>query len=545
LQPIADIHLQSHLRWELENNGHILYVYILTGTLFFILLIIVINYVNLTTARSFERAKEIGIRKTLGAISGSLSIQFYLESILFCSIAMILAFTMSLVLLEGFNSLTDKSLTHSDLLNTSFIATAVVVCVVSALIAGFYPAISLSAFIPSEVLKGKLANSFHGTSMRSILVVVQFGISSILIISSLIVLKQLDFMKNKDLGFDQEALISVRVYPSARIGGVDMRQVKSMRNEFEQISGVSSTTVVSNLPGGQFDQHSVYVNTTPENPVDISEMYVGYGFEEVFDFAITDGRTFAESFSTDSAGMSVIVNESLVKSLNIAEPIGAQISWTDGSNEARKNISIVGVVKDFHYRPLQETIQPMAIRIVNRNADYIVVKLSGSNFQQTLTSMETIYQQFDTEMPFEFSFLDESIAELYDDEIRTLNVFSIFGVLALFLACLGLLGMAIAIMNQKVREVGIRKILGASSLQILTMIFGQFTRLIAIALLIGLPVGYFLMQTWMNEFSYQVTLGFLPFLFAAMALFGVAFFSVATIVLKIARANPIDAVKYE
>lgn len=545
LQPIADIHLHSHLRWELESNGNILYIYILTGTLIFILLIVVINYVNLTTAKSFERAKEIGIRKTLGAISRSLTMQFYLESALFSGIALFLALTLVSISIGSFNHFTNKSIELNQVFNASFILPVLIVVLLIAFISGFYPALALSSFIPSEVLKGKLANSFQGTRMRSILVIVQFCVSAILIISSLIVLKQLDYMKSKDLGFDQDAVISVRVYPSVKIGGIDINRVRNIRNQFEQIAGVYKTSTVSNLPGGQFDQHNIYLSNNPEEDTDVAEMYAGYQFDEVFDFEILKGRDFDESFALDSAGKSVIVNESLVKSLNIENPIGTKISWNSNELDRKTDITIVGVVKDFHYRPLQEAIQPMTIQMSEYDIDYIVVKLSGSNFQQTLAAMEKVYEQYENEMPFEYNFLDEKIANLYNNEIRTLNVFSVFGILALLLACLGLFGMAIAMMNQKVKEVGIRKILGASPIQILTMILRQFTRLIVISLIIGLPIGYLLMQSWMSEFSYQVTLGLIPFILATIILFVVAILSVSAVVIRIAQSNPIDSVKYE
>lgn len=545
LQPIADIHLNSHLRWELENNGNVLYIYILSGTMIFILLIIIINYVNLTTSKSLERAKEIGIRKTLGAISRSLTMQFYLESALFCFFALIGAFVLVSILIEPFNMYTGKHIQSSALTEWSFLLSIVGIFLLIAFISGFYPALALSSFIPSDVLKGKLSNSLQGIRMRSILVVVQFCVSAILIISSLIILKQLNYIKSKDLGFDQDALISVRVFPSAKIGGIDIQQVRNLRTDFEKISGVESTTAVSNLPGGQFDQHNIFMSNQPDESQDVSEMYVSYDFEEVFDFELLAGRSFDNSFAIDSAGKSVIVNESFVKNLNLQKPIGTKISWNSNRLDRKTDVTIVGVLKDFHYRPLHEEIQPLAIQLSEQDVDHILVKLAGNTFQQALTEMETVYSQYETEMPFEYHFLDQKIANLYNDEIRTLNVFSVFGVLALILACLGLLGMAIAMMNQKVKEVGIRKILGASPIQILTMILGQFSRLIGIALLIGLPIGYLLMQNWMSEFSYQATIGLLPFLFASVALLVVAFTSVSVVVIKIAKSNPIEAVKYE
>ncbi|MEP1094144.1 MAG: ABC transporter permease [Cyclobacteriaceae bacterium] len=543
LQPVADIHLNSHLRWELENNGNILYVYILTATLAFLLLIAAINYVNLTTAKSMERAREIGVRKTLGAVSVNLSFQFYLESIFFCLMALILALGTTFLLIDGFNFLSGKAFGLSDILNTNFILKLIGLSVVVGVLAGFYPAVALSSFKPAEVLKGKLTTSSRGIRMRGILVITQFVVSAILIAGSLIILRQIDYMKNKELGFDQQAVISIRIPESVELGGINLSETRSMQAQIEAVPGVLKTSTVSNLPGGQFNQHPMYAKKNPENQVDISEMMVSFDVEEVFDFEILQGRTFARNYAADSAGLNFILNESAISQLNLKEPIGEKLVWIDNENLIEG--TIIGVVKDFHYRSLHEEIQPLLIQLDEYDAGQLVVKMEGTNFQKVLDDIALIYQTTNSDFPFEFQFLDQQLAELYQSEIKTLSIFSVFAVVALILASLGLLGMAIAMLNQRIKEVGMRKILGASSSQIMRMIFAQFAKLILISLLIGLPISHIVMQNWISEFSYQAPFGVMPYVWSGLVLLIVAIISVSSAVFRIAFSNPADALRYE
>ena len=542
LQPISSIHLHSHLRWELENNGNILYIYILSGTLAFLLLIAAINYINLTTAKSIERAKEVGVRKTLGAVSGNLSIQFYLESVFFCAIAMLISISLTYLLLDSFNFLSGKSFESSLLVSASFLSKAFVFCIVIGLLAGIYPAVTLSSFRPTEVLKGKLTTSSKGVRLRSALVVLQFCISAILISGSLIINRQIFFMKDKDLGFDQEAVVSLSVPISVELGSIDLEKVRTVQQEIESIKGVLNTSLISNLPGGQFNQHAYYLQSNPENRVDASEVMVDFDFEDVLGIQIVQGRSYDPTFPTDTV-RSFIINEVARQQLNIENPIGEKLIWVGNDEELEG--TIIGVVKDFHYRSLHEDIQPLVMTAQPYGAGHILIKVAGKDFSRIMEEVKPIYEQLSSELPFGFQFLDEELASLYRQEERTLSIFSTFSGIALILASLGLLGMAIAILNQRVKEVGMRKILGASSSQIMGMILGQFARLIVIAMVIGLPISYIVMQSWMNEFSYQAPFGIMPFIWAAIVLLVVAMVSVISAVTKITYSNPVDALKYE
>lgn len=543
LQPIADIHLHSHLRWELENNGNILYVYILSGTMIFLLIIAGINYVNLTTAKSVERAKEIGVRKTLGAVSGNLTIQFYLESILFCTVALFMALGLTLLVMNDFNNLANKSFSFHDLIDFSFLGKAFLLCLIIGLVAGIYPAMFLSSFKPSEVLKGKLSASGGNNRLRSLLVVCQFIVSAILITSSLIILKQINFMQSKELGFDQDAVISIPIPSSVEHGGINLSEARSIQNELKAIPGVKKVSAVSNLPGSQFDNHPIHSEKYHPDYLDASEMFVDFGMVELLDLELLEGRTLNQSYAADSAGTNVIINQALAKGLNLNNPVGEKFTWHLGGYD--KEVTVVGIVNDFHYKSLHDKINPIIIQYEPYLLNQMVIKLEGQNFQQSLMAIEQLYAKYGKSEGFEYHFLDQQLGELYASEVRTLSVFSIFAGIALFLACLGLLGIALAMLGQKVKEVGIRKILGASPLQIIQMIFSQFAVLLGIAIVIGLPMAYFLMQNWMMEFPYQTTLGLMPFIWSAVALLVIALSSVSMVVLKISATNPVQVLRYE
>jgi putative ABC transport system permease protein len=542
LQPIADIHLSSHLRWELENNGNILYVYILLVTLVFLILIACINYVNLTTAKSMERAKEIGVRKTLGAVSINLSIQFYFEAILFSVLAMALSLGLALLFLDSFNFLAASAFDLQMILNAPFILKAFSLSIVIGLLAGFYPAIALADFKPSEVLKGKLTTQSKGVRMRSALVVVQFAVSAILITGSLMIFRQIQYMKDKELGFDKEAIVSIDIPISVEHGGLNLPLVYTVQQQIEAIAGVRGTSMMSNIPGGQFNQHPYYPVENPENRVDINNVMVGFGIEKVLGLEITQGRAFDRSFPSDSM-TNCIINEVALKQLDIENPIGKSIMYAGaGRNHESK---IIGVMRDFHYRSLHQPIEPMIFHVQPLGVSSMLVKFDGSQFGSVIEKVEAAYAELNKDLPFEYRFLDDQMSELYDQEIHTLNIFSVFSLIALLLACLGLLGMAIAILNQRTKEVGMRKILGASASQIMAMFVGQFLRLVVIALVIGLPIAYFLMQQWIAEFSYQAPFGIMPFAWSVVILISVCVLSVVSAIAKIIYANPVNALRYE
>ncbi len=543
LQPITDIHLKSNLRWELENNGNMLYIYILTGTLVFLLLIAAINYVNLTTAKSLERAKEIGIRKTLGAISLSLSVQFYVESIIFCLIASILALALAIPGLSLFNGLVDRSFELQSLFNFDFLGKATLIILLIGLVAGTYPALVLSSFKPAEVLKGKLTTSSKGIRIRGVLVTLQFTISAILIAASLIIGRQVNYIKDKELGFDKEAVIHMPIPVSVEVGGTDMDKLALTQKRLKELSGTVAVSASSNVPGGSYNQHPIYAVANPDNRVDASEMMQDFGLQEVLNYELIAGRDFDKSYSSDSSGNNFILNQAAVTALNFDNPINERIVWLDNEREVEGRV--IGVIKDFHYRSLHEGIQPMLIQLKADYAGYYLVKLEGASFASTLAEIEQVFTEVYPNNLFSYQFLDDELSKLYSREQKTLSVFSIFAGIALVLACLGLLGMAFTMLNQRVKEIGMRKIMGASPFQIASLVLGQFAKLVLIAALIGLPVSYLLMQNWLMEFSYQAPVSLTPYILSAIIVLVIAVLSVITAVVRMAFARPIESLRYE
>ncbi|NQZ78483.1 MAG: ABC transporter permease, partial [Ekhidna sp.] len=360
LQSIHDIHLHSHLRWELEDNGNILYVYILVAILVFLIVIATINYVNLTTSKSVERAKEVGVRKALGAASGDLTLQFFLETALFSLASLIVSFGLAMILLSAFNDLSGKEFRVGDLFEFSFVLKSFLVWLIVCLMAGFYPALSLSSFRPTEVLKGKLTSSFRGVRLRSFLVIVQFSISAILISGSFIILNQIQFMREKNLGFDQEAIISLNVPTKISLGGVDLEGLRTAQKELEAIIGVKSTALTSSIPGGQFNQHPYHLENTPDNTVDASELMVDFAVADVLGFEIVEGRGFNPSFAQDSLH-NILVNEEMARQLGNENIVGSKVIQNASGEEF--GYRIVGIVKDFHFQSLHREIQPLMMSV--------------------------------------------------------------------------------------------------------------------------------------------------------------------------------------
>jgi len=355
LQRITDIHLHSNIRWELEANGNMLYIYILFAAVIFILTIASINYINLTTAKSAERSKEIGIRKTLGALRGQLSFQFLTESVLFCLLAGAIALLLTWALIPNFNQLSGKAFTAFDLLNIEIFTTGLLGIILIGLISGLYPSLALASFKPTEILKRGFAKTSKGSILNRILVVSQFVISAILIAASLIILKQTDYLKNKPLGFQQDYLVSIPIRANK------MRERHStVSSEFSRLTGVIDVTAISNVPGGQFNQNAVWTEDNPQNPVSVSEMTFDYSSVQTLGLEIVSGRNFEETYALDSIGGTFLINETAVKQLNLNnDPVGTKLVWNleGGDRDGR----VIGVVKDFHYKSLHQTIQPLII----------------------------------------------------------------------------------------------------------------------------------------------------------------------------------------
>ena len=539
LQPVRDIHLRSNLIWELGNNGNIGYVYAFAVTALLVLLIAIFNYMNLATARSEKRAREVGVRKAIGAKRVQLIGQFLNESFLLT----IVAFALSLLLLELFmplfRNLTGKDLnlysSHGYLFFFGIVAAAIIISIIS----GSYPSFFLTSFKPIEVLKGKIQSSTSNIKLRKILVVFQFSISIFLIICALGIFNQIQYLKNKDIGFKGHQIIVIPTRSNAIVNHFD-----SYKSTLKKSSSIVDVSGVSNIPGGQFNTNSIYWNSN-DHGVNTHEMWVDDDFFKTLQINIEQGRAFSQDFSADSLG-SFIVNETAVKRMNMTNPIGQEITW-EGDYPGTIHGKIVGVVKDFSVRSLRDVVPPLIIQKARKNWQYAytLIRVKPENIQQTIRYIESVWKQFDGQSIFRYSFLDKDFGKLYESENRMSSIFWIFAALAIFVACLGLFGLAAFIAEQKTKEIGIRKVHGATTGSIIYMLTKNFGTLILISNIVAWPLAFLMLKGWLQSYAFKADINFLYFALATLLTIIIGAFTTIYQSLKAAKQNPIISLKYE
>jgi putative ABC transport system permease protein len=533
VQPVTDIHLKSHLRWELEPNGNIEYVYTMTGAALLTLLIACINFMNLMTAKSTERAKEIGIRKTLGALRQQLSFQFLGESVLITMISIVIGALIVEGSLPFYNIVTGQSLILD-------YAVALPILIALGLIigigAGFYPSLFLSSIKPHLILKGKFQTSNRGNGLRNGLIVFQFAISMALISAAAIIFNQLKFIQEKNLGFNKEEVLVVPLKNS-----VLSRRMDALKTELLKVEGVTSVSASSNLPGGQFNQNPVTVVQFPDNDINFSETLVDYDFLKTMNIELTDGRFFLPENRADSA-LSFVINETGAKQLFLDQPIGKELHWEAYGRGL--NGKIIGMVKDFHFQSLHEPVRPLLF-VFYPAYNHLVIKLKPKNFDAAVSQIKNIYAQFDNSFAFEFSFLDERLNKQYQAEQRTGIIFGAFAFIAIGIACFGLFGMAMLTFSQRMKEVSIRKVLGASVSGLIVFLLRDFTRLIIIAIILATPLAWWGMDLWLDNFIYQVGIHPVVFILSGLALLVISWATLSYFTLKTSRLNPAETLKNE
>ncbi len=538
LQRLTDIHLNSRIRWELSTNGNKDYVYIMSAAALLILVIACVNFMNLTTARSTERSKEIGIRKSLGAHKKQVSFQFLSESVLTAFISMILAGLFAEISLPIFNSITGKSL-DIQYLNHPELALILVGCTMfTGLVAGFYPSLFLSSIHPVVSLKGIDKIKPKGANFRKALIVFQFVISMVLLTGSLVIYNQLQFIHNKDLGFDQDKVVVVPLKNYDLLG-----RFETLKTELGNIPGVTSVSASSNIPGKQFNQNSISRADDPQSNVSSSEVLVDYDFFSTLGIEFAEGRAFSKAYATDSNAF--IINQTAANNLQLTDPIGKEIVWS-WDNDGRPPLkgTIVGVVKDFNYSSLHQPVRPLLFFLRPAFND-VVLKVNSNDFANTMAAVEQTWRSFEDRFGFEYSLLSEDMSQQYAGEQKTASVFTGFSIIAIFIACFGLFGIASISYSQRAKEVGIRKVLGASVFRILTLLIKDFSLLIIISIVIAVPVAWFVMDNWLQNFTYRIDLSVENFLIAGLVLIAVALITVSYLTIKTAVTNPVDTLKEE
>jgi putative ABC transport system permease protein len=533
LQPLTSIHLRSHLQLELGANGDIRYVAIFSVIAAFVLLIACVNFMNLATARSAARGREIGLRKVVGASRVQLIRQFLGESFLFTALALILAVLFAVLALPAFNALSGKALGPRDLLNAATAGSLLAILLVVGSLAGTYPAFFLSSFRPAAVLKGGRTASGRPL-LRRILVVGQFGISVALIIATVVVLDQLDFMRNGKLGFKKDHVVVIPV----RSGSV-RTNIESIKADLKGNPSVLAATLANGVPGAQLAGDSLDLLTDEgKKRVSVAMIYCDHDYVATMGMEIVEGRDFSREMATD-AKEAFLVNEAAVRVLGLAKPLEARMEWDDLAGR------VVGVVRDFQYQSLRQEIEPLVFHIAPNYAGVLAVRIRPDHVPDTLAYLERKWKDYAPAHPFEYSFMDETFDSLYRGEERLGRIIGLAAGLAVFVASLGLFGLALFSVEARTKEVGIRKILGASPGRIAALVTREFLALVLLASALAWPAAFLLMRNWLRNFAYRVEMGPWVFLFSAGAALAVALLTISVQTLRAALSDPVKAIRYE
>lgn len=539
LQPMGDIHLRSQLAVEPEAGGDIRYVYLFSAVAFFVLLIACINFINLTTARASKRAKEVGVRKVLGASRQKLVFQFLGESVIMSVLACLLALFFIESFLPVLNNLSGKSLSLSQLALWQFLLGFGGLVVIISLLSGSYPAFFLSGFQPVTVLKAQSSASTKASWLRKGLVVLQFTISGVLITGTWVIYQQMRYISDKKLGFDKEQIVVVPIRTNET---VIVEQGEGIKQQLLDHSQIAKVSLAAGLPGKKMMIDNWPINLEgSQTKVAMSVIGADHDYLPLLNMPLVEGRNFSPDLATD-AQESYIINETAVKALGLEEPLGKRIFLDESEG---KWGTIIGVVKDFHLRSFRVPIGPVAIHIWPDRYACMAVKINTTNASGALDHVEKVWQNYIPNTPFEYTFLDEHFAKLYEDEKNTGLIFSSFALLAIIISCLGLFGLASLLTNQRSREIGIRKVLGASIQDISLMFLAQFSKWVGVAILLTIPIAWYLMSQWLQNFAYHISLHVGLFLLSGGLMLLIAWLTVSYQAISTARANPVEALRDE
>jgi putative ABC transport system permease protein len=540
LQKLTDIHLTSHTDYEAEENGDINGVYIFSAIALFILLIACINYMNLSTARSALRAKEIGIRKTIGARRKEIMAQFLSESVLVSWMAMVLAFVLAWFLIPWLNKISGQHLSVGVLLRWQIILTVLLVPFVVGILSGLYPAIFMSSFQPVKVLKGLTKFGGGNISFRKVLVTLQFAISIILIICTAIVFSQMRYMQSKSLGFDKEHIVTLPY--AAELND----KYDAFRTDLLLNSNIKNVGRSSRIPTGRLldAMGSRMMRGDSMSPVsaDIKFISADHDFISTYEVRVVAGRGFSRDFSLDTSAF--LVNEAAVRALGFKandDIIGKDFGY------GARNGKIIGVFNDFHFESMHQKIVPLVMLVPRSGNSYgrISLKISGANLLAALSHIEKTWKKFLPETPYQYTFLDENFAKLYEAEERQKTLFTTFACLAIFIACLGLFGLSAFAISQRIKEIGIRKVLGANISSIVTLLSKDFLKLVALSSLFAFPIAWFAMDKWLQDFAYRIKMPLWIFIAAGIIASIIALATISFQAIKAAVANPVKSLRTE
>lgn len=535
LQPLSKIHLYSNINREISDNADIRFIYILSFTAFVILLIACINYMNLATARSAQRGKEVGIRKVVGAQKIQLIKQFIGESLVFIFSALILSILFVLIFLPTFNSFFERNITFNVGDNLQFILILFMLIISTGIISGSYPALFISSFKPVTALKGTFSKRSKSAVFRNFLVVIQFSITIIFIICTLVVRKQLKYIRNVDVGYNKDQIVVLVVRDSSAL-----LNNETIKTEFLKNPNILKISSSSCLPNSITSFQPDWPNDQIGNKVTVYVGHVDYDFTDLYDIKVTKGRNFSRDFPTDE-NRAILLNEAAVKSLGWESTLGRMVSHY-GSPGA---VEIIGIVKNFNFQSLHTKIKPLYLYLDPSGGNYLSVKIKASNIPETIEFLRAGMKRFSPNYPFEYYFFDDVFDMAYRAEQRMESIFSTFAFLSIFIACLGLLGLVSFVAEQKTKEIGIRKVLGASATNIISLLSKKFIKWIIVANVVAWPIAHYFMNKWLQNFAYGIDFSLWIFALATVLALFIAFLTISFQTIKAATANPVDSLRYE
>lgn len=543
LQPLADIHLNPDIEHGLKPSNDKKYIYIFSMIAFLIILLASINYMNLSTAQSANRSREVGLRKVVGSTRKSLVIQFLVESVVLTMLALIIAVIIVEYFLPSFNKYIDLQLSINYFNNWYIIPGLFLIAVLIGILAGIYPSLFLATFRPVQMLSGKLKQGARSGILRSILVIIQFFISVLIILCTIIIYRQINYMLNKDLGFNKEQLLVLR-----RAEAIGKEKIQVFKQEIKKYPGVINATNSTAIPGYPNNNNGFLVEGwSPDKTVLMQVNWVDYDYFDTYELKIKDesGRIFSKEFATDTAA--AIINESAVRQFGLEKPL--EVRFMQPVDTGKFNyLQVIGVVKNFHYQSLHEDIYPHVFLHKPEWwgwGGYITIRISPDNMKATIKNIEDTWEKFTSNYPFQYFFLDEEFNNIYQEEKRTSKLSLGFAILAIFVACLGLYGLTSFAAEKKTKEIGIRKVMGASIFKIILLFLREIAGLILVSTLLAWPLAYFVMKNWLQNFYFRIDLSFVEFLFSLLIAIVIAFLTVSYTVYTAAIKNPARALQYE
>ncbi len=530
---LTDIHLHSISQGDIEPGGNIMYVYFFGGIGLFIIVIACINFMNLSTARSAGRAKEVGLRKTLGSLRSQMIRQFLAESIMYSFVAVLLALVACYFLLPAFNLLAGKELGMQLVGTPNFILGIFGLLIFVGIVAGSYPAFYLTSFSPVEVLKGKVKAGLKSKGVRSSLVVLQFGLSIFLIIFTLVVFQQIQYMQEKNIGIDKNNILSL--YSLDRLGN----NKQAFRNALIQQTGINKVSYTNNyFPG--INNTTVFKSAESDQDHIMGLYFADYDHQEVMKFELKEGRFFSKDFPSDSLG--IILNEAAAKEFGWKEAVNQEIIF-NGNGNGSQRLKVIGVVKDFNFESFKTNVRPLSIMLSN-DSRILMIRYEG-NPKATVATVEKLWKQYANNEPIEYSFLDDNFDELFRAEQRMGKVFTVFSGLAIFIASLGLFALAAFTSEQRTKEIGIRKAMGATTLGLTVLLSREFTQLVLVAFVPAAGIGWYVSDNWLKSFAYRIEVS--PWILISSGLLAliIAWVTVSFQSVKAAKSNPVNSLRYE